>query len=63
MDGWSAAVLVFAAFVAVSTLVGLMIGRRNQLLAVFRSRMVAARRAKQFEPEPELVSEQSKEAA
>jgi CHASE2 domain-containing sensor protein len=36
MDGWNLALLVVAAYVAIATLVRLMLSRRNQLVDEFR---------------------------
>lgn len=41
MDGWSVAILVGGGFVAVTTLVRLMIAHRDRLVADFRRRMRA----------------------
>jgi len=43
MDGWSVAVLAVAGYVAVTALVRLMIGHRNQVILRFRRKLKAAR--------------------
>jgi CHASE2 domain-containing sensor protein len=48
MDGWNLALLVVAAYVAIATLVRLMLSRRNQLVDEFR-RDVAKEKEKEKE--------------
>jgi hypothetical protein len=42
MDGWSVALLAVAGYVAVTTLVRLMIGHRNQMILKFRRKLKSA---------------------
>jgi len=51
MDGWDVALLVVAGYVALVTLVRLMIRRRNQMLDEFRSELRKGKRRKQAEEE------------
>ena len=44
MDTWDIVILVVAAYVAITTLVRLMIQRRNRLLARFRRQMAEEKR-------------------
>ena len=46
MDGWDIAIMAAAGFVAVTSLVRLMIARRNELTAEMRSHRLAERRKK-----------------
>ena len=49
MDGWDVALLVVAGYVALVTLVRLMIRRRNQMLDEFRSELKKEKRRKEAE--------------
>ena len=49
MDGWDVALLVAAGYVALVTLVRLMIRRRNQMLDELRSELEKEKRRKQAE--------------
>ncbi len=49
MDGWDVALLVVAGYVALVTLVRLMIRRRNQMLDEFRRELKKEKRRKQAE--------------
>lgn len=49
MDGWDVALLVVAGYVALVTLVRLMIRRRNQMLDEFRRELRKEKRRKEAE--------------
>ena len=49
MDGWDVALLALAGYVAVVTLVRLMIRRRDQVLEEFRRKLKKQRQRKQAE--------------
>ncbi len=49
MEGWSVALLVAAAYVAVSTLVRFMLARRNALVVELREQAAAEQRRKKKE--------------
>jgi hypothetical protein len=49
MDGWDVALLVLAGYVALVTLVRLMIGRRDQMLDEFRRRLRIEKQRKEAE--------------
>jgi hypothetical protein len=49
MDGWDVALLALAGYVAVVTLVRLMIRRRDQMLEEFRRKLKKQRQRKQAE--------------
>ena len=54
MDAWNLAILAAAGYVAVTALVRLMIGRRNQMLEQFRREVDKEKRRRQSErPAPE----------
>jgi hypothetical protein len=49
MDSWCVALLVVAGYMAITSLVGLMIRRRDQMLERFRQEMERERRRKEAE--------------
>jgi heme exporter protein D len=51
MSVWDGVLLAVAAFIAVTTLVRLMIARRNELLAQLRNEKLAEQQARQAEPQ------------
>ena len=50
MDGWDVALLVVAGYVAIVTLVRLMIRRREQMLAKFRREVEKEKARREAEP-------------
>jgi hypothetical protein len=63
MDGWSVALLAVAALVAITTLVRLMIQRRDALLGDFRRRMKAANRVQREKRRTHAPPDETKDAA
>ncbi len=60
MDAWNVAILLAAAYVAVTTLARLMIRRRDQMLEQFRQEVEKEKRRREFErPKPPPQREQA----
>lgn len=63
MDGWDAALLIGASYLAVMLLVRLMLARRNKLLAEFGKQIEAAQARKKLEQEKEAKTREPRKNA
>lgn len=60
MDGWDAALLVGAGYLAVTILVRLMLARRNRVLADYSTQIEAAQNRKKAEREKEAKAREAR---